>query len=250
MIVERKLLTLDQAAISEGGELSGYANVFGLVDHGGDRVMPGAFAKAIPEFLSDGFLAWGHDWMDPVAMPVEAREDDHGLFIRGIFHSTPGAQEKRTIASERLAKGLSMGLSIGYGVEDERQAGEVRELHVIYPLFETSLVMVPMNAASRITAIKGGSPADRLPYAEHLDLVTDEVKALLARSRSRADARAKARRVLSAPNRTRLGAIAGTLRETAADLDTLLADTEPESERLARELDGIRARAALLGIRI
>ena len=188
--MQRKLLPLDKAAINDAGEFSGYANVFNVVDHGGDVTMPGAFAKALPEFLKDGFLAWGHDWNDPVAMPIEATEDEHGLFIKGRFHSTPRAQEARTIAAERIEAGLTMGLSIGYAVEKgtpNRSGG--LDLHTIYPLWETSLVTVPMNQASYITAVKSDSPADRLSYADHLDWLLDEAKALTDRTRRRADAR-------------------------------------------------------------
>lgn len=181
--MEHKLLPLSKAAITDTGVFEGYANVFNVVDHGGDVTMPGAFAKALPEFLRDGFLAWGHDWNDPVAMPIEAHEDEHGLYIKGQFHSTARAQEARTIAKERLEAGLTMGLSIGYAVEKGtvNKAGGL-DLHTIYPLWETSLVTVPMNQASYITAVKSDSPADRLSYADHLDWLLDEVAALTLRT--------------------------------------------------------------------
>lgn len=247
--MEHKLLPLTKAAINDSGEFSGYANVFNVVDHGGDVTMPGAFAKAIPEFLRDGFLAWGHDWNDPVAMPIEASEDDHGLFIKGRFHSTPRAQEARTIAAERIAAGLTMGLSIGYAVEvgTVNKSGGL-DLHTIYPLWETSLVTVPMNQASYITAVKSDSPADRLSYADHLDWLLAEVKALEDRTRRRADAREKEGRVLSSQNRIRLAAIAAGLRGNADELSGLLVETEPVKDRLAREIAEMRARLASLGV--
>jgi len=247
--VNRKVLPLSKAAVTDSGEFSGYANVFNVKDHGGDMTMPGAFRKAIPEFLREGFLAWGHDWNDPVAMPMEAHEDEHGLFIKGQFHSTARAQEARTIAQERIAAGLTMGLSIGYAVENATiaQDGTV-ELRSIYPLWETSLVMVPMNAASYITAVKSDSPADRLSYAEHLDWLLDEVAALTVRTRSRIDTRAKEGRVLSATNRQRLASIADSLRGNAEGLTDLLTETEPETDRLAREVAEMRSRLVALGV--
>jgi len=67
--------------------------------------------------MREGFIAYGHDWMNPVAMPTSATEDGVGLAIGGQFHGTPRAQEARQITTERLAAGKSVGLSIGYEVD-------------------------------------------------------------------------------------------------------------------------------------
>jgi HK97 family phage prohead protease len=96
-------------------------------------------------------------------MPLEAREDDHGLYLAGRFHATPTAQEARTIARERIDAGLRVGLSIGYGVEDFAPVSlpggrRGRILKTIYPLHEVGLVMVPMNRAATISSIKSLDP--------------------------------------------------------------------------------------------
>lgn len=245
--MEHKLLPLTKAAINDAGEFSGYANVFNVVDHGGDVTMPGAFAKAIPEFLRDGFLAWGHDWNDPVAMPIEASEDDHGLFIKGRFHSTPRAQEARTIAAERIAAGLTMGLSIGYAVEvgtPNRSGG--LDLHTIYPLWETSLVTVPMNQASYITAVK--ALADTAGLAESVNRITEDIPAIVDRFQRMADLRAKEGRTLSAANRALVKEVMDSLLGSSATLRDLLDATEPEKARIAREVAEMRSRLASLGV--
>ncbi len=158
--MERKALSLAEFKIDAGsGEFSGYGSVFGNVDGGGDIVSPGAFSKAIPAFLKDGFISWSHDWSMPVAMPTDAREDDRGLFIAGRFHSTPDGQQARTIAAERATSGLSMGLSIGYGVEEEEWGPKGRLLKVINPLYEVGLVMVPMNREANLVAVKSAKAA-------------------------------------------------------------------------------------------
>lgn len=245
--MEHKLLPLTKAAINDAGEFSGYANVFNVVDHGGDVTLPGAFAKAIPEFLRDGFLAWGHDWNDPVAMPIEANEDDHGLFIKGRFHSTPRAQEARTIAAERIAAGLTMGLSIGYAVEvgtPNRSGG--LDLHTIYPLWETSLVTVPMNQASYITAVK--ALADTAGLAESVNRITEDIPAIVDRFQRMADLRAKEGRTLSAANRALVKEVMDSLLGSSATLRDLLDATEPEKARIAREVAEMRSRLASLGV--
>jgi HK97 family phage prohead protease len=243
--MQRKLLPLEKAAVNDAGEFSGYANVFNVVDHGGDVTMPGAFAKALPEFLRDGFLAWGHDWNDPVAMPMEAHEDEHGLFIKGRFHSTPRAQEARTIATERLNAGLTMGLSIGYAVEvgTVNKTGGL-DLHTIYPLWETSLVTVPMNQASYITAVKS---ADAAGLPESVNRITDDVPAIVARFQKMADLRAQEGRALSPSNRALVKELMDSLIGSSSTLRDLLDATEPEKDRLARDLEK-RARLASLGI--
>lgn len=170
-MMERKAFSLAEFKVdADSGEFSGYGSVFGNVDAGGDTVVPGAFTKAIPAFLKDGFISWSHDWSMPVAMPKAAHEDQRGLFVAGQFHSTPDGQQARTIAAERAAAGLSMGLSIGYGVEAEEWGPAGRLLKVINPLYEIGLVMVPMNREAGVVAVKSGKAA--LP--SHSTATTDE----------------------------------------------------------------------------
>src|SRR5215207_6836639 len=102
--------TLDSADLKfldgDSGVLAGYASVFGNVDGQGERVMPGAFSKSLDDFLRDGFVARAHDWNAlPIATPIEAKEDERGLFVKAQFHSTPEAQAVRTVITERLARG-------------------------------------------------------------------------------------------------------------------------------------------------
>lgn len=249
--MERKTIVLEKAAISDSGEFTGYANVFNVVDRGGDRVLPGAFAKDLDRFLREGFISWGHDWSQMVAMPKAATEDATGLLIAAQFHSTPLAQEARTITAERLAAGKSMGLSIGYDVGDfaivTEMGARVRELKEL-TVYETALVAVPMNQLSNVTAVKGAGLGSGLAYADHLDWVLDEVEALLSRSKDRADARTKEGRVLSSASRERLGRLHALMREAMTDLGMLLDETEPEKKRLAREWAALAARARSLGV--
>src|SRR5215216_287584 len=109
--MEYKLLdNADLKFFDEGaGVLAGYASVFNNVDNQGERVKPGAFIKSLPDFLRDGFVALSHDWSSlPIGTPIEAREDDHGLYVKAAFHSTPTAQEARKVIMERLERGNSV----------------------------------------------------------------------------------------------------------------------------------------------
>lgn len=157
---EEKILTLAEAKLDGAGpgRLSGYASVFGGIDSYGDTIVPGAYKATIPTFLKDGFIPWGHDWGGyPVATPDKAREDDHGLWIEAVFHTDPESQRARALVAERLDRGKSMGLSIGYAARSfdftEIDGRQVRRLTEI-DLMEVSLVMVPADSAARVSAVK------------------------------------------------------------------------------------------------
>lgn len=153
----RKLVLLKDASVDKNGRLEGYGAVYGNVDDGGDVILNGAMADAIPRFLKEGFISWGHDWNVPVAMPKGASEDSKGLYFDAQFHSTPAAQEKRTITKERLDAGLTMGLSIGYGEVTKKRLTTHTELSKIGRLFEVGLVTVPMNGLAGVAGIKAAA---------------------------------------------------------------------------------------------
>ena len=150
--MERKEFRLDSVA-SDSGSFEGYASTY-EVDSVNDIVMPGAYTKTLPKFLSAGVVHWAHDFSVPVGWPTAAYEDSRGLYIRAQYHSTPAGQNARTVTAERLAAGMNMGLSIGYTVVDFRYREDgVRELHEIN-LLEVSLVTLTAAAAATVTEIK------------------------------------------------------------------------------------------------
>ncbi len=105
------------ASDSEGsGSFSGYANNFGVLDSYDDITLPGCFKDSLPEFLNSGFTAPDHRWgiTSEIGIPVEAFEDEIGLFVKSIYHPTPDAQAIRQKVNNRLANGKKVSLSIGY----------------------------------------------------------------------------------------------------------------------------------------
>lgn len=157
MTIERKVVLLKEASVNGNGRLEGYGAVYGNIDDGGDELAPGSMAPAIPGFMSSGFVSWGHDWEVPVAYPKAASEDSHGLYLDAQFHSTPAAQEKRTITKERLDAGLTMGLSIGYGDVKAERTPEKRLIKSVGRLYEIGLVMVPMNTLAGVAGVKAAA---------------------------------------------------------------------------------------------
>lgn len=173
--MERK--TLDNVEFrmtdEDNGYLEGYPTLWGVLDSYGDVVVQGAYAKALPEFLSRGFNVQSHNWTygGLIGYPVEAREDETGLWSRFAFHSTADAQDVRTKLKERKAAGLFNGLSIGFETEQAtvlmpdqyaeelpkylradrleqdmaraKKMPKVRVVRGIYPLYEYSPVLTP-----------------------------------------------------------------------------------------------------------
>lgn len=183
--MERKFIDLKALKVSDDGSgfIEGYRSVFGVIDEGGDIVVKGAFADTLSEYLHSGFTAHSHDWDfdKAVGFPVEAREDEHGWFVRSQFHSTPDAQLVRTKAKERLEAGKQVGFSFGYAVKEHAyveakdykdqlpqyvaadylaealtKAQTFPRVRILKKLeaIEDSLVTAPMNKRAAATAIK------------------------------------------------------------------------------------------------
>lgn len=232
MDMERKFNFAPRLKLAEdgSGSFEGYAAVFGNVDAGGDVIIKGAFADAIPKFLSDGFGAIGHDWSgNPINTWDTAKEDDYGLWVKGAYHSTAAAQDARTVTRERIDRGKSVGLSIGYGVPQDgmefRDDG-TRILTRIDPLFEVSHVTVPMNDLARMTAAKHGGLGTDLSFDEQCDWLRSGLLEFMGRAKSRQEIRLKVGRELSKANWERLAALADALEAGVGDLRGMLKDTE------------------------
>ena len=228
------------------GKMSGYLAAFGNKDRGGEIIAPGAFGKHLPAFLKDGFIALNHNWDDlPIATVTDAHEDDFGLHFIADFHSHPAAQAARTTAMERIARGKSVSTSIGYRVADSERTPDALLLKDL-PLYEGSMVNVPMNPLPTIGAVKGfPSPhTDRpdpdddraipalpagLSFADEADAARDAVAACVARAKAISDLRAKDGRVLSAANVGRLDGMRASLREHADSLDAMIAMATPKA---------------------
>lgn len=219
-----------KAVASGPGGFEGYASVFGLVDDGGDAVQPGAFKDAIADFLHHGFIADGHNWdsvsAGAIGTIIDAKEDDHGLWIKTEYHSTPAAQAARTIAQERIDRGKSVGLSIGYSIDgkggvdfDSNGTRLLRKLK----LFEVSQVNVPMLRQAGLVGVKGFG----IPFDDHSENLRVAVLEWLERVKSGSDVRLKEGRPISEARRGRMASVKDSLLAGVAEIEALLAETEP-----------------------
>jgi HK97 family phage prohead protease len=169
------------------GTFSGYGSTFGNNDRSGDTLVKGAFRKTLDQFKADGFIAVGHDWAGlPVATITDAYEDDYGLFIQGEFHTTPEAQSARTVVKERLDRGKSVGLSIGFDVKpggSKANTATGGRAFTDVELFEVSIVTVPCNPKAQATEAKSADPDETAPRylkADYLGRYAEEEMVLAA----------------------------------------------------------------------
>lgn len=139
-------------ALDDAGHIEGLAAGFGDVDHGGDKILFGAFTKTlaargerpIPMLLH-------HDLKRPIGAWKSWEERPEGLYVKGsLALGTRDAQEAHALAKSGALGGLSIGWKARGGVRFE---GETRVLPDV-ELFETSLVTVPMHDRTRIALVK------------------------------------------------------------------------------------------------
>jgi HK97 family phage prohead protease len=226
---------------SEWGEFSCYASTFANWDEVGERPEKGAFAPHLDSFLKDGFIAIGHDWKAlPVATPVEAYEDEHGLFLRAEFHSTQAAQDARKVLQERLARGKTAKTSIGYSVLRDEAIDGGRLLKEIR-LHEVSLVNYPANPMASVLASKSGE-VSTLGFNEHAEALVAAAEAFAERARDRVEFRQKEGRVLSRATIGKIDELRPRLMEVYDGLGELVESAAPKAEKNHAEFERERAR--------
>jgi HK97 family phage prohead protease len=196
----------------DGGEFSAYFATFHDVDKVGDRIEPGAF-KNLDDFVKSGWIGLNHEHARlPVAYPVSAVQDAKGLLVTGRYHSTPFAQEVRTVVRERKESGKSVKGSIGYGVIPKTGSEKitvdgksVRSLKEI-DLAECSFVNRPANPNAEVVHSKSLISLDEI--REYIDEI-------------------KAGRVLSAANLSVLAGWDNSVAELHGQIRALRTEHDP-----------------------
>jgi len=194
-------------SLDDAGRFSIYFAAFGNVDRADEVIEPGAF-RNLDDFVKAGWIGTNHQMNDlPVGFPVTATQDAKGLLVTGQFHSTPAAQECRTVITERYQAGKSVKGSVGYRVLDSQQgklAGKSIKILKNIDLFEASFVNLPANTQADLVSVKSAdepSTPEGDPMPDLYSLV--EVKTLLDGL--------KAGRVISKVNHEKLTDYAETL---------------------------------------
>jgi HK97 family phage prohead protease len=197
--------TQTQVKASDNGDegiFEAYASTFTREpDSYGDVVAKGAFADTLSEWKESGNVLpvlFGHNMSDPdynIGAVVEAKEDDHGLLVKGKLDldNPKAAQVYRLIKGKRINQ-----MSFAFDVLDEKQvelgdgtkANELRNLK----LYEVSIVPIGANQDTEILAVKAavdaladGIKAGRVLSAKNEKTIADAVDQISAASKQLKD---------------------------------------------------------------
>lgn len=142
------------------GELfiEGYANT-NSKDRVGDVVLPTAFAKSLPTYLTNPVLLANHDWNDPCGRCMSAEITEKGLYIKARLSDT--RNDIKTLVREGVLSTFSIGYNeIDTDFDESTKTKYIKELE----LLEISIVTVPANVESIFkvtdTAAPEAAPAE------------------------------------------------------------------------------------------
>ena len=208
------------------GFFEGRAAVYGVVDDGGDMVMPGAFTESLAKSGGEVLVLNHHAMTDPIGT-ASLEDRDDALYVKEgrLVLDLPSAKDVHV----RLLNKLVTGMSIGYETVDALVVQNVRQLRKLI-LHEVSPVTFPMNKFARVTDVKTALEAFTRDLSE-----------------------GKAGRALSSANRkvvsdcasameTALASLRGLLSRPAEDDKSAAADEQKEQfAAFAAQLGGLRS---------
>ena len=165
---------------SPKGEIAGYGSTFGNVDHGGDIVLPGAFAKSIQEYKDSNTMPpmlWMHKMDQVPGKWTSIEEDQNGLYVKGVFADTALGQDTRTLTSMKAVGGLS----IGYITKDYKYDSQGNRLLKEVDLVEQSIVSLAMNPKAQITHAKSrlSERGEYVPDVDEISALKRELEQIL-----------------------------------------------------------------------
>lgn len=149
---EYKSFKFELESTNENGEFSGYAAVFGNRDSGDDIIEKGAFSKTIKEdFDRIKILSQHNDCELPIGKPLELREDEKGLYIKGKISDTQKGRDIQTLLRDGVLNELSIGYdAVAFDFDSEAGARHLKEIR----LWEVSIVTWAMNDQAKIDEVK------------------------------------------------------------------------------------------------
>ncbi len=162
-----------------GRTIEGYAAAWAR-DRVNDIIDSKAFDRTI-KANPDVAVFVGHDSSKlPVGEPVEMRADHHGLFTRTLIYATPDGDALLAVAKARLAKGRTLGMSIGFrSVKDHWDSKQKARILEDVDLIEYSFLASPLLAANPQAVALGVKSADGQSLEPVPDELQDEVRALI-----------------------------------------------------------------------
>ena len=238
-----------KASPSDDGIVEAIVSVFGNVDSYNERVMPGAFTESLANKLPKG--VWMHDWMQPIARTIEAKElqpgdallpdsikNLGGLWVKAQFNLETQIGKE---AFSNIKAGIIDEFSIGYSVkkwsyDEDTNVWDLNQLD----LYEWSPVLVGANRATALVSAKdfGGRK-----FAEQLEALQADVEDCVARIEDLKEARSDRKKWISDENRDRATKVLVSLESARDALAAALQEEHGEDDgkkELDAEMERIR----------
>lgn len=272
MPIERKSYPVAdlKVADAEAGIIEAIVSVFNNVDAGKEIVRQGFFQKSIEKKLPKG--VWAHDWKQPIAKTLEAKELPPGdpmlppqlltlggTYIKGQFNLE--TQRGREAYSD-IKFGIVDEFSIGYSVLKDQKDDKTGARELLEGDWkEWSPVLVGMNDQTALISIKAEDESDDLPEAgsdasekttPNPEGITESesfgsfesaeaaIKKFAQKVRVFHENRTKEGRVLSSSNRAKVQTCKDSMTALIADLDDLLTISEPKPKEKEVDVEALR----------
>lgn len=169
--MKRKSMIAQVKAAGEGdglkdGQFTAYASVFGNVDSYGDIVDKGAFTDTLKEWGEKDApipLLWGHDIFDMfnnIGHLEEAKEDDHGLLVKGQFDlENPNGVQAYKLVKQKRVTDLSFAFDVIDAAEEKKDGDQVVNHLKALKLWEVSVVPIGANPETEFVGVKSALSA-------------------------------------------------------------------------------------------
>ena len=252
-MLERKSYPITELTHDDAtGVIEAFVSVFNNVDAGKEIVRQGFFQKSIERKLPKG--VWAHDWKQPIAKTLEAKEvppgdpllPDNlktlgGTYIKGQFNMD--TQRGREAYSD-IKFGIIDEFSIGYSVVRESKDEETGARELLEGDWkEWSPVLVGMNDQTRLVSIKSDKLDDAESDVESFESAVSTLEKFAQKMQRNHENRVKEGRILSTANRSKV--------QAAYDaLGALLTDSEPKPKKEAVDMDALRTQSERMRNRI
>lgn len=182
---------VEAKAAGDKGTATALVSVFGNVDLGGDRMMPGAFTDTLAAWAAKGDpipVIWNHDWDSPESYVGWAdakaiQQTDQGLVVPMVFDlDRARAEQVFHLMKTRRVTQFSFGyFATDYTMVDDPTYGQVRELNKV-ELFEVGPTLRGMNPEVQLleaaSALGSSAKAGRVLSAKNEALIASAHQAL------------------------------------------------------------------------
>ena len=155
---------LEIKSLKDSGEFEGYGSTFGgEPDAYGDVIAAGAYEDSLANHKAKGTmpkLFWQHNSAEPIGKWQDAKEDDHGLLLKGKLNmDVQRGREAYALLKAGDIDGLSIGYRIKeYSVDTDSGIWTLEKLDLI----EVSVVSVGANDNAVVQSVKAAKAAHDL----------------------------------------------------------------------------------------